>query len=217
MSDKVGKVHQGMLNILKHLQVDANGMLPGNMGGKPYITAQDISNEVKSQLVENSLVFYSNEELVSEEHLIHKDRVVVRIVTRGEYTFVSAEDGSSATISGVGDGLAVGTAVSSNIASTNALKNALLRTFHISEKSVEEQAMSGPAEPKQTPAERRVQQASKANPVTKKDGPRALIKKEFLDENVHTRDEVNALVEVVKKDGLSGDKLYEEVLNRLRA
>ena len=52
-----GKVYEGVANTLKHLSVEKNGVLPGNMGGKPYITAHDIAAEVKRKFVENNLIF----------------------------------------------------------------------------------------------------------------------------------------------------------------
>ena len=155
-------VYGALANILKNLSVAKGGVLPTNMGGKSYITAVDASAEAKRQFVENDLIFLPNEEVIENEHFIHKDRVSIRIVIRGEYTLVSTVDGSSVTVSGVGDGLATGTAVASNIGSTNALKNALLRTFLITEQSVEDAAKNGEPE---TPAQRQIQKA-KAAPKT---------------------------------------------------
>lgn len=155
-------VYGALANILKNLSVAKGGVLPGNMGGKSYITAVDASAEVKRQFVENDLIFLPNEEVIENEHFIHKDRVSIRIVIRGVYTIVSTVDGSSVTVSGVGDGLATGTAVASNIGSTNALKNALLRTFLITEQSVEDAAKNGEPE---TPAQRQIQKAKDPRPA----------------------------------------------------
>ena len=136
-------VHTALAEILKHLSVEKNGQLPGNMGGKAYITAVDISAEVKRQFVANSLIFLPDEEVIKHETVMHKDRINTAIVIRGTYTILSTKDGSSVTVSGTGDGLATGTAVASNIGSTNALKNALLRTFLITEQSVEDASKQG--------------------------------------------------------------------------
>lgn len=139
-------VYEALGLILYNLRVEKGGVLPGNMGGKPYITAVDASAEVKRQFVKNKLIFLPNEEVIANEHIIHKDRLSIRILIRGSYTIVSTVDGSQVTVSGTGDGLATGTAVASNIASTNALKNALLRTFLITEQSVEDAAKNGEPE-----------------------------------------------------------------------
>ena len=136
-------VHTALAEILKHLSVEKNGQLPGNMGGKAYITAVDISAEVKRQFVANNLIFLPDEEVIKHETVLHKDRINTAIVIRGTYTILSTKDGSSVTVSGTGDGLATGTAVASNIGSTNALKNALLRTFLITEQSVEDASKQG--------------------------------------------------------------------------
>ena len=137
-TEKVPEVYKGIAEILKSLSVEKNGVLPGNMGGKPYITAVDTAAETKRQFVANNLIFLPSEEVVKHETIIHKDRLNIAIVIKGTYTIVSTLDGSSVTVSGTGDGLATGTAVASNIGSTNALKNALLRTFLITEQSVED-------------------------------------------------------------------------------
>lgn len=158
---EVAHVYTALAEVLKNLSVGKNGTLPGNMGGKAYITAVDASAEVKRQFVENNLVFIPNEEVVTNEHIIHKDRINIRIVIKGSYTIVSTVDNSQVTVSGIGDGLASGTAVAANIGSTNALKNALLRTFLITEQSVEDDSKNGPSQP---PAAVRKAQERKANP-----------------------------------------------------
>jgi hypothetical protein len=139
----VPHVYTALFAILKALSVPKNGTLPGNMGGKMYITAVDASAEVKRQFVENNLIFLPNESVFRHEVIAHKDRLNTTIVITGEYTIVSTVDGSKVTVAGTGDGLAGGTAVASNIASTNALKNALLRTFLITEQSVEDASKQG--------------------------------------------------------------------------
>lgn len=140
---EVPHVYTALAAILKSLSVEKNGQLPGNMGGKMYITAVDASAEVKRQFVENNLIFLPNESVFRHEVIAHKDRLNTTIVITGEYTIVSTVDGSKVTVAGTGDGLAGGTAVASNIASTNALKNALLRTFLITEQSVEDASKQG--------------------------------------------------------------------------
>lgn len=131
------------LEILKSLKVQKDGTLPGNMGGKKYATASNVSFAVKEEFAKNSLIIEPNEELLKHEVIPHKDRLNIAVVITGRYRIISAKDGSELTISGTGDGLATGTAVASNIASTNAIKNALLRYLLISEQSVEDEAKSG--------------------------------------------------------------------------
>lgn len=219
-------VYGALANILKNLSVAKGGVLPGNMGGKSYITAVDASAEVKRQFVENDLIFLPNEEVIENEHFIHKDRVSIRIVIRGEYTIVSTVDGTSVTVSGVGDGLATGTAVASNIGSTNALKNALLRTFLITEQSVEDAAKNGEPE---TPAQRQIQKA-KAAPKTQAPKPTAKDEspdvarllgeiKAAVDSGTVTSDKANqtwnAQAKTFEKDGLP--KRSVEVLEATKA
>lgn len=152
--NKVAHVHTALAAILKELSVEKGGTLPQNMGGRGYITASDLSNEVKRKFVENDLILLPTESIISHEVIGGAaDRKTVAVSITGYYEILSTQDGSSVVISGIGDGLAIGTAVSSNIASTNALKNALLRTFLVTETSVEDQAKEGVPEPKAAPAQ----------------------------------------------------------------
>lgn len=144
---KVPHVHTALAAILKSMSVEKGGMLPSNMGGKSYIQAHDLAAEAKRQFVANDLIAYPTEELLKHEIVLANNRTLVATAIKAQYTLVSTVDGSSITITGIGDGLATGTAVSSNIASTNALKNAFLRAFLITEQSVEEQAKRGTDEP----------------------------------------------------------------------
>lgn len=159
-SAKQPHIHEAMHAILGELGVAKNGVLPGNMGGKPYITASDVAKEVKALLVKNDAFVLPVETVNKHEIIQSNNRLQVAVVIEGQYTFVSTKDGSSVTVQGVGDGLATGTAVASNIASTNALKNAMLRTFMITEQSVEDAAKNGVPD-EDAPAPRAVQAATK--------------------------------------------------------
>jgi len=198
-----GKVYEGVANTLKHLSVEKNGVLPGNMGGKPYITAHDIAAEVKRKFVENNLIFLPKETVVKHENIQANNRLQVSIVVTGEYTIVSAEDGSSLTVSGTGDGLATGTAVASNIASTNALKNALLRTFLITEQSVEDAAKNGVPEESSSPAQAKIAKAQGGGQATRKSTGSPTTAGEYR----------TAILAAVKNGGGVAD--YEKVGNRI--
>lgn len=216
-------VYIALGKILKHMEVAKDGTLPGNMGGKKYISAPALSEEVKRQLVANELILLSNEEVISQEAIIHKDRLNIRVVVHGTYTFVSLVDQSQTSISGTGDGLATGTAVSSNIASTNALKNALLRTLLVSEESVEEASLNGSqgGEEKVTPAQRKLDKArNSSTKTTSKDNildpNRKKVTSEWIDKKKITRDRAIEIAAEVKKElKLEGDQMYAEVLRRL--
>lgn len=143
MTEGIPAVYTSIAEVLKALSVEKNGTLPGNMGGRGYVTASDLSAEIKRQFVDNNLILLPSERELSHEVITFKERLNIAVSIEGTYTIVSTVDGSTAVVQGVGDGLASGTAVASNIASTNALKNALLRTFLVTEQSVEDQAKSG--------------------------------------------------------------------------
>lgn len=144
IENQVGAVYGAIGSILGELSVEKGGVLPGNMGSRPYITAVDLNAEVKRRFVEHNLILLPDEKFVKHEvSTSAQGRHSIFLVIEGHYTITSTLDGSSVTIAGVGDGLATGTAVAANIASTNALKNALLRTFMVTEQSVEDEAKNG--------------------------------------------------------------------------
>lgn len=218
-------VHKGLAAILKHLQVDKSGQLPSNMGGKAYVPAPAISNEVKKQLVANDLFMASNEELIKHE-AVAADGRSYKIFTaiKGTYTFTSTQDGSQVTISGIGDGLASNTAVSANISSTNALKNALLRTFLISEESVEKQSMQDQGGVANDATPRAVKAAaSKARPATKSSKDsfssekeyKARIKEEYIDTGKVAGDQATALLKQAGVNGLEGEAKYKWIFSEL--
>lgn len=202
---EVPEVYKALAEILKSLSVAKGGTLPGNMGGKPYITAVDASAEVKRQFVANDLIFLPNEEVVKHENLTVGNSLKVAIVIRGEYTIISTKDASQVAISGTGDGLATGTAVASNIASTNALKNALLRAFLITEQSVEDAAKNGE---QPTTGEK---QASAANERVVKARQNTAVKSQ--DGKPLTVDEVKTAIRV---DYIDSGKVSTKALNDAR-
>jgi hypothetical protein len=208
---EVPHVYTALAEILKNLSVEKNGVLPGNMGGKPYITAVDASAETKRQFVENNLVFVPNEEVIKHEIVTFKDRLNIAIVIKGTYTIISTVDGSSVTVSGTGDGLATGTAVASNIGSTNALKNALLRTFLITEQSVEDSAKQGASDaPAATPTQRTVERARNAG--TSADQKKIVA---YIGKDEEKRAKVNELHKKFKESGLTADKVNEKIVAEL--
>lgn len=213
MTEKIEHVFGALAAILKSLQVDKNGVLPGNMGGKSYITASDAAAEVKRQFVSNDLIILPSEEVIKHENIVTGDRAVkISVLITGTYTIVSTVDGSSVTVSGTGDGLANGTAVASNIASTNALKNALLRTFLITEQSVEDEAKNGAKE--SAPAPRAIQAAKKPAKKSANDTLKAKIRAWIGDDDDRRAQAVSVQEEQSKK-GLKGEELQKAMIKEL--
>lgn len=202
----VPHVYAAIAEVLKHLSVEKNGMLPGNMGGKPYIAAHDIAAEVKRKFVENNLILTQSERVVKHEILTLNNRITVAMVISADYRFISTVDGSALMVTGVGDGLANGTAVASNIASTNAMKNGLLRAFLITEQSVEDYAKSGIDEtvPQQPKAVAQASQGTTRAPAQAAKAP----------DHKALQDQIKAKVQEVKaQTGVEVD--YAAIGNRL--
>lgn len=211
------KVYASIATILKSLSVEKGGTLPSNMGGKSYITAVDLANEVKRQFVANNLILLPRETMTKHEvHVDQSGRKTIFTAIEGEYTIVHTEDGSSVTIGGAGDGLATGTAVSSNIASTNALKNAMLRFLLVTEQSVEDAAKNGEQPAQQSATDRRVQAAKAATPqkpAASADDPREQIRA-LIEAGKITKDQANQAA-ASNKDGTATD--WAKTLSDLQA
>lgn len=215
MTENTNKIFKAIHNVLKHLTVAKNGTLPGNLGGKPYQTAEDISNEVKSQLVKNNVIVEASEDVVKVDSPDYGDKKMRFMITvQGSYRLIHIEDGSSITIKGIGQGLGTGVATAASVASTFALKSALLRTFLISESGVEQDGNTEQAPPKQNSAQ---QQAAKATaPAAPKkltgvngDAQKRVVAK--MEDGTYDRERVTALnAKIAKQLGKSkGDVMVE--------
>lgn len=209
-------VNTAMQSVLSQLGVAKSGQLPNNMGGKPYITAVDVAKEVKTLFVQNDLIFLPTENLEHYEVITDANgRKAIFIAITLTATIRSVRDGSEVTIGGTGDGLANGTAVASNIASTNAFKNALLRTFLITEQSVEDAAKNGDV----TPETRAIDNAAAARPVNRPAAQKGLkdqVRENYIETGKTTKEAVNTLLGAAKEAGESGDAAWVYVLAELK-
>lgn len=196
------QVYKSLAVVLKDLSVEKNGRLPGNMGNGAYVKASDLSEEVKKQFTRNNLILLPMETLEKHEVIHHKEKLVIATTVRGVYTILSTEDDSHLVVAGTGDGLATGAAVSTNIASTNALKNALLRTFLVTETSVEDAGKEGvPNTP--SPTAKKVEAARQPKPKADNSEREAqqTIKKNFIDTGKLTTDEANERKKAIQNAG----------------
>ena len=220
------KIYGAIHKVLSHLTVAKNGTLPGNLGGKPYQTAEDISNEVKSQLVKNNVIVEAQEDVAQVESPDYGDKKMRFMITiQGTYRLVHIEDGSSITIKGVGQGMGTGVATAAAVAGTFALKSALLRTFLISDDSVEREGNTEQAAPKQSSAQQAAASASK--PVAKAPAPKAADKeqeaahariRQLVTDGTYDAANVNALqTKLVKELGLPKGEVLVELEQRLAA
>ena len=169
-------VDVAMLEILKVFSAEKDGVLPGNMGGKGYVSAPNLFLNAKTEFVSRGLVVYPNERYIDYEIVPRGDRApTIVVAVEGTYKIVSTIDGTHEVISGTGDGMGQGNSVASNIASTNALKNALMRQFLGAESGLEAEAKgdNNPADPK--PDARAVATAKGGGPTQKRESPQAVI------------------------------------------
>lgn len=219
MTDTTPKIYGAIHNILKEMQVEKNGTLPGNMGGKSYATAEAISNATKNLFVANNLILIPSETVThvsSDDYGDKKMRYMVTIT--GNYRATHIEDGSFIEFSGTGQGIATGTAIAANVASTFSLKNALQRLFLISEDSVESAAHVEQSAPKQAQAQRTVKEAP-SRPVVKTSN-REIVEeiKVFMSENGIPSEVMSALNDKIAKErGKEKGEVLPELLERLKA
>lgn len=211
---KVPHVHTALAEIVKSLEVEKTGTLPGNLGGKKYAPAPAVAQAVKEMFAEKDLLLLTNETVVSNENLVVKDRLSIHIVVTGTYDIVSLEDGSSVTVSGTGDGLATATAVAANIASTNAQKNALLRTLLISEQSVEDASHT---EQKPSATEQKLEKARAPKPTAKPNSGQSAQEsiRAWIGDDVGNRKKVQELDKKYKDEGKTGNALFEAIATEL--
>lgn len=215
MTNGQPKIYQAIHDILSEMKVEKNGQLPSNMGSAKYATAEAVSNATKNLFIDNKLILVPEEEVAdisTPDFGDKKSRFMVTI--RGNYQVVHIEDGSSINFSGVGQGLATGTAVAANIASTFALKNALQRMFLISEESVDTAGHTEQVQPRQTEAQRRVQQAPvRRNPNAEAlEELKAFMRKYDVDSTVMAKKNQ----EIATKLGKDKAEVYPELLEELK-
>lgn len=215
------KIYKAIHNILSALNVAKTGTLPGNMGGKEYMTAEAVANEAKKLFVENDLILVSNEDVTQIDTPDFGDKKTrVFLTIKGTYEAIHIEDGSSITFSGTGQGLATGTAIAANIASTFALKNALQRQFMVSEDSVDKAGHTEAAVPKQHSAQQTASAgAPPAKPVTAA-APSPLIQeiKKVMEEKNIPSERMTALNrELAEKHGKTNSEVLPELLAILQS
>lgn len=211
------KVYPALHKVMAELDVDKDGVLPGNMGGSAYRTAEGITSAVRALFTKHDLVFLPTERVIESTQEEFKNRMTYSIVVEGTYEIVHVEDGSSVAIQGIGRGVATGTAVDANVASTFALKNALQRLLLISDNREEEAAMRD-GTPGPTKVERQAQKArSAAKPAPKKASPvrelQKKVKEQFIDQGVITSEQANEEIKKLKESG--DENPFQTLLNAL--
>lgn len=211
MTENTNKIYGSIHKVLNHLSVSKNGTLPGNLGGAAYLKADDISNEVKTQLVKNNVIVEANEEVVKVDSPDYGDKKMRFVITlKGTYRLIHIEDGSSITISGTGQAMGTGVATAAAVASTFAQKTALLRTFLISEDSVEREGQTEQAAPKQNTAQQTA--AATAKPPAKP-AAKPTVKGDAANKEAFTR--VAALVNEGKLEKPAVTALNEKIAKEL--
>lgn len=161
----VPAIYGAVLKVIEGLEIEKDGVLPANKGGKAYRSVEAFTAGIKKLFVENGIILVSNEEVIEQGRHEFKERVTYVTVIHGTYELVSVVDGSSITVSGTGRGHDTGASTDANMASTFAFKNAMQRTLLVAENDTEEAGMRD-GTPGPSRAERAAQGAANA-PVRK--------------------------------------------------
>ena len=218
MSEKIaGKIYPALHKVMGELDVDKDGVLPANMSGSAYRTAEAITSAVRDLFSTHGLIFLPMDRVIESTQEEFKNRMNYSVVIEGTYEIVHIEDGSSVTIRGIGRGVSTGTAVDANVASTFALKNALQRLLLISDNREEEAAMRD-GTPGPTKVERAATKArSAAKPAAKKASPvrelQKKVKEQFIDEGMITSEQANEEIKRLKEAG--DENPFQTLLNAL--
>lgn len=215
----VGKVFAALHAVAAELDVDKDGVLPANMSGAAYRTAEAITSAVRALFTKNNLVIVPSEMVVEASNEEFKNRMQFTLVVEGTYQIFHIEDGSSVTIGGVGRGVSTGTAVDANVASTFAFKNALQRLLLISDNRDEAAGMNDGSSQGPSKVERQAQLArertakrspAKASPIREL---QAKVRSEYIEKGVITSEQANDEIKRLKAKG--DDNPFQTLLDSL--
>ena len=127
-----GVIYKKMAEIQKAVgAIEKNGKGPSQKGGFAYIKYEDILDKIHALLVENDVIVVPELTYYNHEVKEASNRQNLYARVEAKYTFVAVEDGSSVTVSSVGEGSDIGSDTATRKAATQVMKIAFLHTFTI--------------------------------------------------------------------------------------
>lgn len=111
--------------------IPRNGTGPAAKGGFSYIKAEDILDKIHALLVQENVITIPSIKHSKHEVNIVNNRQYINATIEATYTYVAVEDGSSITVTAIGEGSDIGSDTATRKAATQALKISHLHTFTI--------------------------------------------------------------------------------------
>lgn len=148
--------------------IPRNGTGPAAKGGFSYIKAEDILDKIHALLVQENVITIPSIKHSKHEVNIVNNRQYINATIEATYTYVAVEDGSSITVTAIGEGSDIGSDTATRKAATQALKISHLHTFTIPNSEFDDEGYE-PADkqiaaPAQTKAAQVVSKAAKVSP-----------------------------------------------------
>lgn len=132
MVEEVGKIYAKLAKIQQEVgAIEKNGRGPAQKGGFAYIKYEDVLDKVHALMVQEGVIVAPKLKYYNHEVREANNRQNLYARVEAEYTFIAVEDGSSVTVSSVGEGSDIGSDTATRKAATQVLKIALLHTFTI--------------------------------------------------------------------------------------
>lgn len=111
--------------------IPKDGVGPSAKGSFKYVRAEDILDKIHALLVQENVIVIPSLEYTKHNVEMVNNRQYVSVALTARYTYVSVEDGSSITVTAVGEGSDIGSDTATRKAATQALKISHLHTFTI--------------------------------------------------------------------------------------
>lgn len=148
--------------------IPRNGTGPAAKGGFSYIKAEDILDKIHALLVRENVITIPSIKHSKHEVNIVNNRQYINATIEATYTYVAVEDGSSITVTAIGEGSDIGSDTATRKAATQALKISHLHTFTIPNSEFDDEGYE-PADkqiaaPANTKPAQAISKASKVSP-----------------------------------------------------
>jgi len=146
--------------------IPRNGTGPAAKGGFSYIKAEDILDKIHALLVQENVITIPSIKHSKHEVNIVNNRQYINATIEATYTYVAVEDGSSITVTAIGEGSDIGSDTATRKAATQALKISHLHTFTIPNSEFDDEGYEPADKQLPTPAQSKpaqtISKASKA-------------------------------------------------------
>lgn len=227
MEQKTGLIYSKIAEVRKKApKLSKDGVGPQAQGSYKYLRVDDIleaivpiENEVGiiSYPVNCSVDYHYNVALTKDDGRVPRENVqgIVSFVFR----YVAVADGSFVDVTVPGEGIDSQDKATRK-ATTQAQKIANILVYNLITGEPDPDSQDGGATNQEAhvpPAVKKATATPTGSYTTKESPTKKAIREEFVDKGIVDRDTVNRLVKTVRESGATGDTVFDEVLNKLRA